>query len=275
MKLTRIDLDGVGSPTGLAERIHSLAPDLTPDFDLKALCAALDITSITETDARGFEAALIMDALGATGSILLASGRRPERRRFSIAHELGHFLVEGHAPRPGELHGCTLDHFHLRDTREQNRRRRIEAEANRFAGQLLMPPAKLRRMMTAREPDLGEIVSLAAEFGVSKEAMARSYVDASRHVLAVIVTQHGRIERTYKMRNAFPWIEHDRGAKVPSESVAAEVPPAGTRISEIEECDPVLWLSEHAARKVEVLTEQVMWQSQGFAMVLLHAELCD
>lgn len=163
----------------------------------------------------------------------------------------------------------------MQDTRERDRRRRIEAEANRFAGQLLIPPAKIRRMMTAREPDLREIVSLATEFGVSKEAMARSYVDASRHVLAVIVTQHGRIERTYRTRDVFPWIEHGRGAKVPPGSVAAEVPQAGTRISEIEECDPDLWLSEHAARKVDVLTEQVMWQSQGFAMVLLHAELCD
>ncbi len=35
------------------------------------------------------------------------------------------------------------------------------------------------------------------------------------------------------------------------------------------------WVSEYAARSVEVLTEQVMWQSQGYAMVLLNAYLSD
>lgn len=275
MNFGRIDLDGAGSPSAIAERIHSLAPDLPPKFDLAALCSALDITSIAEAEATGFEATVIMDSLGASGSILLASGRRPERHRFSIGHELGHFLIEGHAPRPGERHGCNLDHFHLNDTREQDRRRRIEAEANRFAGRLLMPPAKLRRMMTAREPDLVEIFSLAAEFGVSKEAMARGYVESSRHTFAVIVTRKGRIERVYRQPDAFPWIEPGRGAQVPFDSIAGDDPPAIGGISEITECDPDLWLSEYAAGSVEVLTEQVMWQSQGYAMVLLHAELCD
>jgi hypothetical protein len=271
----RIDLDGVGSPAGIAKRIHELAPDLPAKFDLEALCTALDIASVAETDVSGFEAALVMDSNGASGSILLASGRRPERHRFSIGHELGHFLIEGHAPTPGERHGCSLDHFHLHDTREKDRRRRIEAEANRFAGQLMMPRNKLRGMMTAREPDLAEIVSLAAEFGVSKEAMARSYVEASRHTIAAIVTRHGRIERVYRQPDVFPWIEPGRGAQVPFASIAADDPPAVRRISEIAECDPDVWLSEYAARGVEVLTEQVMWQSQGYAMVLLNADLSD
>ena len=273
MNFSRLDLDGVGSPSAIAQRIHSLAPDLPPKFDLEGLCTALDITSISETETSGFEAALIMDGLGATGAILLASGRRPERHRFSIGHELGHFLIEGHAPRPGESHGCELGHFHLHDTREHDRRRRIEAEANRFAGQLLMPPTKLRRMMTAREPDLAEIVSLAAEFGVSREAMARSYVEASRHMLAVIVTQHRRIERIYRKPDVFPWIEPGRGTNVPPDSIAADDPPAAKGISEIVECEIDVWLSDYAARSVEALTEQVMWQSQGYATILLHAEL--
>ena len=275
MNFGRIDLDGVGSPAGIAKRIHELAPDLPAKFDIEALCTALDIVSVTETDASGFEAALIMDVNGASGSILLASGRRPERHRFSIGHELGHFLIEGHAPRPGERHGCSLDHFHLQDTRERDRRRRIEAEANRFAGQLLMPPSKLRRLMTAREPNLGEIVSLAEEFGVSKEAMARGYVETSRHTLAAIVTRHRRVERIYRLPDVFPWIEPGRGAEVPFDSIAADDPLAARGISEIVECDPDVWLSENAARSVEVLTEQVMWQSQEYAMVLLHADLGD
>ena len=145
--------------------------------------------------------------------------------------------------------------------------------ANRFAGQLLMPPTKLRRMMTAREPSLVEIVSLAEEFGVSKEAMARGFVEASRHMLAVIVTRHARFERVYRQPDVFPWIEPGRGAQVPFDSIAADNPPAAKAISEIAECDPDVWLPEYAARSVEALTEQVMSQAQGYAMVLLNADL--
>jgi hypothetical protein len=41
----------------------------------------------------------------------------------------------------------------------------------------------------------------------------------------------------------------------------------------MEECDPETWPSAAGARKVEVLGEQVLAQRNGWAMVLLHAEL--
>lgn len=83
MNLSRIDLDGIGSPLALAEKIHELLPDLVPDFDLDALCAAFDIHSINRVETSAYEAAIVMDVLKAQGAILLAKGRRRERERFS------------------------------------------------------------------------------------------------------------------------------------------------------------------------------------------------
>ena len=154
MSLSRLELDGVGSPAGIAARVHQLQPDLPPDFSIEAICARLDIVEIKEVTTNGFEAALVMDANKASGSILLAANRQPERRRFSIGHELGHFLIPTHMPYPGKPFECSLADFHQLDTLEKDRRRRIEAEANKFAAHLLMPPSRVRAGMTSRQPDL-------------------------------------------------------------------------------------------------------------------------
>lgn len=45
--------------------------------------------------------------------------------------------------------------------------------------------------------------------------------------------------------------------------------------SAMDECDPETWLGSSAVRKVEVLSEQVLAQTDGWAMILLHAEMAE
>lgn len=274
MKLSRLDLDGLGSPAEIAARIHELEPGLPPQFAIEGLCRMLDIDEITDMATSAFEAVLLMHPNKAFGSIVLAKGRSDERRRFSIGHELGHFLIPTHLPRSGESFECTLADLHLTDTREKDRRRRIEAEANRFAAALLMPPRAVRKMMTSRRPDLAEIVSLAREFGVSKEAMARSYIDAQHEAIAVIVLKHGRLARVYR-HSDMPWIERSLGTETPTDSIARGHLLKPGELSDIEECDPDLWFDSRIATRVEQLTEQCLGQANGFTMVLLHAALVE
>lgn len=98
MRICRLDLDGLGSPAALAARIHELEPQLSSRVPVDQLCLQLDIQSIGALETDGFEAAIIMDELKASGAILVAKGRSEERRRYSIAHELGHFLIPAHRP---------------------------------------------------------------------------------------------------------------------------------------------------------------------------------
>ena len=79
--------------------------------------------------------------LSMSRKIVDLTDRRLERRCFSIGHELGHFLIPTHLPRPREPFECSLADFHHVDTCELNRRKRVEAEARKFAAHLLMPPA--------------------------------------------------------------------------------------------------------------------------------------
>jgi hypothetical protein len=272
--LSRLELDGLGSPADIARRIHELAPDLPLNFTIEDVCRQLDIESIEERPVTSFEAMLLMDAHKAWGTILLAGGRMRERRRFSIAHELGHFLIPTHKPHPGEGFSCSIDDLRVGDARAHDRWQRIEAEANRFAARLLMPPTRIRAELTSRQPDLQEIVRLASEFGVSREAMARSYIDAHRETLAVVILRDGLINRTYR-GEGFPWIEPRYGNPAPADSIATGHDLQPGQFSDMEECDPESWLGDYSARKVEVLSEQILAQQNGWATILLHAEMGD
>src|SRR5690606_25263403 len=139
-----IELDGVGSPSALAARIHALDPELPLNFSIEHLCRRLDIQDIEDSPVSSFAAMLLMHPDRAWGSIVVAQGTSPPRRRFSIGHELGHFLINSHRPRDGLQFACSHADLRLENTREANRARKMEAEANLFAARLLMPPARIR-----------------------------------------------------------------------------------------------------------------------------------
>lgn len=86
------------------------------------------------------------------------------RRRFTVAHELGHWHLhrdrgDSHFCRPEDIGGSQSDLYALK---------RIEAEANRFAAALLMPESSVRE----QAPRLRlSIPALARRFGVSADAM--------------------------------------------------------------------------------------------------------
>src|SRR5690606_1510955 len=139
---------------------------------------------------------------------------------YSIAHELGHFLIPAHRPSGGTAFECSLSDLHLLDAMDRDRRRRVEAEANRFAAYLLMPPGEVRARVRQTDATLESIVAMARAFGVSKEAMARSWVDANREPVAIVVAHRGRILRRYRNED-FPWLP-DGAGRLPADSLAAE-----------------------------------------------------
>ena len=89
---------------------------------------------------------------------------RVERRRFTIAHELGHFVLH-RSVRP-EFQ-CDKESVHSGiDTLKK-----IEREADDFASNLLMPGNLLRTRIDGKHIDFHLLGELAKEFNVSLEAM--------------------------------------------------------------------------------------------------------
>lgn len=164
-------------------------PDLPVPVPLEELASRLDIQSIEPLKTAGFEGGLITDDAKSSGIILYNERSPLKRRRFTIAHELGHFLMPFHVPLDGGQFLCSLEEMYSLSRNEQDRRARMEAEANRFASLLLLPPPVFRRdVARTKDPDLQDIARLSNRYEVSKEATGRAYVTFRDEPMALFIT---------------------------------------------------------------------------------------
>ena len=99
--------------------------------------------------------------------ILVEQSDPPYRKRFSIAHELGHHFL--HLPNGGEIVDKRVDMFREKQPTAgiRSEQRNREIEANWFAAALLMPEDLVREHW-AENPS---VIVLARMFNVSEEAM--------------------------------------------------------------------------------------------------------
>lgn len=87
------------------------------------------------------------------------SSHNPKRQRFTMAHELGHYIL--HKGKNIEFVDTTFFRSDEKDS--------IEYNANEFASRLLMPESKLRKLIDEdRIKNIGELASI---FKVSSAAM--------------------------------------------------------------------------------------------------------
>ena len=84
----------------------------------------------------------------------------PYRQTFTVAHELGHYLL--HNPNESDV---------LYRYQKFNGASQIEREANYFAACLLVPKKMLNKVMKEYNLDKGDEYYLSRLFGVSKEMM--------------------------------------------------------------------------------------------------------
>ncbi len=110
---------------------------------------------------------------------------------------------------------CSPGDLFLLNPSDKNRRRRIEGEANRFAAHLLMLPKHIRKYVGRNGVSLETIVALSGDMKVSKEVMARAFVDRHREPVAIIVARQGKVERFYRGED-FPFLSLSKGKPLPA-----------------------------------------------------------
>lgn len=271
MSVSRMDLVDAGSPEALVKRILQAEPNLSGPVPIQELCARLGILRIEDLDTDEFEGGLVTDAKRSEGTILAKRGGEP-RRRFTIAHELGHFLMAHHVPdQPGRFLCKSSDLLRV-TAKAGDQRQRREVEANRFATLMLMPPHLLRGAMAAfREPDLEHVLVLARDFAVGKEAAARAYVQYHPERIAIVVAGNGRVQRCYRSLS-FPDLICAVGGPVPTGSLYHSGPPRPSTASHTAACSPDLWIDVKRDLRAPDLYEQVYRQQNGFAMILLRLD---
>lgn len=275
MKVSRIDLADFGSPERIAQGIFDLEPQLPIPVPIRELALQLDILSIEALETEGFEGGLLTDANKAEAIILVNKESRPRRQRFTIGHELGHFLIPTHLPRNDDGFLCSFDDMKRANARPGDRAAEMEVEANRFAALLLMPPAPFRRDLRRRKgADLEHVVELADKYDTSREATARRYVTLHDEPVAVVVSHRGRFLRCYRHAE-FPFLDIREGDMLPRHCPTAIIDrPVGT-ISDWDEVDAALWLPSDRGRRLPVMHEQALIQRDGYRLTLLSIETGD
>jgi Zn-dependent peptidase ImmA (M78 family) len=205
--------------------------------DLEEVCddSGIEIVDSAFAD-PGYTACLKRCEDGTCGLIALRPGQDRGRRRFSIAHELGHF----HIPKHRSLNGyCADEDMRARQT-DANRR---EWEANDFATELLMP----RRLFSG---DLNKLdISIASarkladpdHYDVSVMAAAWRMVQTTAEAAAIVVSSSGRVKWMYRS-NAFRLPLSERDQQVGGNTLAATSFASDKSTPEPLTVDPGAWL---------------------------------
>lgn len=120
---------------------------------------------------------------------------RPERQRFTIAHELGHFIL--HRSRQQSFN-CDKQSVHtgidtLRD---------IERDADDFASNLLMPGDLLRAWISSQRIDFRVLGDIAKRFQVSLEALCIRYIKFTTERAILVYWDNGFVKYEWRSGSA-------------------------------------------------------------------------
>lgn len=162
-------MDEVAAARQALERFVDTYAQDPPPVDVEELAASLCRLRVREADdlsaVPGAPAGVVLSGmlLPARSEVWVSRHEPWERRRFSVAHEIGHHLL--HATASSDAVFCRAGD--LRPDPESPEHRR-EREANRFAAELLMPADLVELEVASHGPDP---LQLCRIFKVSDLAM--------------------------------------------------------------------------------------------------------
>lgn len=143
------------------------------------------------------------------GVIRVAPTSHEGRRRFTIAHEIGHFVLHQQS---------AIDRTTLRKDFTVWTKASEEAEANYFAAELLMP-AYMFREKCVGVPSIKLLDSLATEFRTSLLATAFQYWEYTAEPVALVLSEGHEMQSFRPFKEGWPRI---RFGEIHKHSAAGE-----------------------------------------------------
>jgi hypothetical protein len=153
--------------------------------------------------------------LGECEGIVLAGGQTARRRRFTLAHELGHACLPTHRKSVGLK--CLED-----DLTEVDSDRTLESEANAFAAELLAPRKLVTPLLSTGAISIRRADEIAEQFDISLTCAVRRVVEYSKEPAAMVLCEGGKVKWCVR-RNQFPYGLPGSGDRIPPGSIAREL----------------------------------------------------
>ena len=259
-----MDLADCAAPESIIACILRHHPDWKAPVPIEDLALSVNIIDILEMETEEFEGGLTTDPDKQKGVILYKAGTRGGRRRFTIAHEIGHFLIPSHK---GDQR-CTKKDMSERGIETLVQKQ--EAEANRFAAGMLMPrPWFVSDMRKLGDADVEHIKTLARRYETSVEATVARYVALTDDCCAFVFSKDGIIRYTRATKD-FPPLSVRSKHHLPERSLSgrsSQRSPSGP--SEWAEIDGSVWLNADGRSHRPKVLEQKLLQREGYQLTLL------
>lgn len=209
---------------------------------------------------RGATARLTM--LEERAVIRVADGSESAGRvRFSVAHELGHFLL--HRARLPEF--CQEVDFHAWQSS-----RPLEQEANVFATELLLPTEMVRPLCEVEEVDFAPARQLADRFDVSLTAAAIRFVTFCPAPCALAMSDSRHVRWSWP-NPVWRGVLRRTGDSLHAQSLAARVLRQGLSLEE-DSVGVDVWLDDAAELDFEIIEFVVKMPKLGVALSLLWGQ---
>jgi len=140
------------------------------------------------------------------------------RVRFTLAHELGHYLIDEH--RNALKSGLTPSHPSFTNFSSDNE---VELEADFFASSLLIPKSRLLKEVFKRKFSFNLIDELATKYQTSITATLIKFASIGNHPIMIVCSIDKKI-RWFKYSDDFPfkYIDALPGFKVPVNTSAGQ-----------------------------------------------------
>jgi hypothetical protein len=147
------------------------------------------IRNVIGADLPGFEGALYrieQDAKPGWALLYNSAIPVPGRIRFTIAHELGHYIL--HRGRQAKFECSQADMLEW-----ESKEKQIESEADSFASYLLMPLDDFRRQIVGEVADLDLIEGCAIRYGVSLTAAILKWLEFTHQRAVLVMSRDGYV----------------------------------------------------------------------------------
>lgn len=156
------------------EKLLKMNKVTSPPVPIEKIAKTLGLDIRMAPDHEGLSGFLVTDPDNARTIIGVNKGHHPNRRRFTIAHEIGHHVL--HENESVHVDETGIFKVALRSAESSSGMDPTEIEANTFAAELLMPEQLLEQDIEecASSIDLGDdsfIQALAKRYEVSVSAM--------------------------------------------------------------------------------------------------------
>jgi len=187
--------------------------------------------------------------------------RNEGRKRFAVAHELGHWELHGEI---SQFHVCT--EADLRNYSGSN----PEIEANAFAGELLMPSSLLRPLCRSVEPSLAAIRDIAEKFGTTLTATAVRFVEENKEYCLIVFSENSKVtwwRAKDKESSSELWI--DPRQKIHQDSAAWECFHDGAVVTKMQRVPTDAWFQNLRYTKRMEVYEQSMKLGNHLAVLTL------